>query len=106
MSDVLLELEGVERHFRTRQGVVRAVDTVSLEVGRREAVGLVGESGSGKSTLGRVALRLYDVSSGTIRFDGQDITRLHGRKLRLLRTRFQMVFQDPLSSRGPRQRGG
>jgi oligopeptide/dipeptide ABC transporter ATP-binding protein len=106
MSDVLLELEGVERHFRTRQGVVRAVDTVSLEVGRREAVGLVGESGSGKSTLGRVALRLYDVSSGTIRFDGQDITRLHGRKLRLLRTRFQMVFQDPLSSLDPRMRVG
>ena len=102
----VLELDGVQRYFRTRQGVVRAVDTVSLDVGANEAVGLVGESGSGKSTLGRVALRLYDVTAGRIVFDGRDITDLRGQQLRKLRTRFQMVFQDPLSSLNPRMRVG
>jgi oligopeptide/dipeptide ABC transporter ATP-binding protein len=106
MTPSLLELENVERHFRTRHGVVRAVDTVSIAVGRQEAVGLVGESGSGKSTLGRVALRLYDVSAGRIRFDGQDITELRRERLRRLRNRFQMVFQDPLSALNPRMRVG
>jgi oligopeptide/dipeptide ABC transporter ATP-binding protein len=106
MTDALLELEGVERLFRTRHGVVRAVDSVSLSVGRREAVGLVGESGSGKSTLGRVALRLYDVTAGQIRFDERDITGLKGDQLRRLRSRFQMVFQDPLSALNPRMRVG
>jgi oligopeptide/dipeptide ABC transporter ATP-binding protein len=102
----LLDLDGVERLFSTSGGAVRAVDTVSLQVGRNEAVGLVGESGSGKTTLGRVALRLYDVTAGRIRFDGQDITELTKTPLRRLRTNFQMVFQDPFSSLNPRMRVG
>jgi oligopeptide/dipeptide ABC transporter ATP-binding protein len=106
MTAPVLELDGVERHFKTEHGVVRAVDTVSVSVGAQEAVGLVGESGSGKSTLGRVALRLYDVSAGRVRFDGRDITELKGEDLRRLRTRFQMVFQDPLSALNPRMRVG
>ncbi|MFI6285367.1 dipeptide ABC transporter ATP-binding protein [Streptomyces sp. NPDC051018] len=105
-SGELLGLDGVERHFRTGYGDVRAVDGVSLTVGRREAVGLVGESGSGKSTLGRIALRLEDVSAGSIRFDGDDITRLRGERLRLLRSRFQMVFQAPVATLDPRMRVG
>jgi oligopeptide transport system ATP-binding protein len=104
VTATLLEMEGVTRHFATPQGVVHAVDGVSLQVHRGETVGLVGESGSGKSTLGRVAVRLYNVTSGQLRFDGQEITRLRGRSLRRLRTRFQMVFQDPFSSLNPRMR--
>lgn len=104
MTGTLLTLDGVHRHFRTRGGVVRAVDGVSLSVGAGETVGLVGESGSGKSTLGRVALRLYDPTAGTISFQGEDITRVRGRRLRRLRVNMQMVFQDPLASLDPRMR--
>jgi oligopeptide/dipeptide ABC transporter ATP-binding protein len=106
MTSSLLKLEGIERRFPTREGIVRAVDNVSLEISRKESLGLVGESGSGKTTVGRIALRLYDPSAGSVRFDGVDITRLRGRLLRRLRRRFQMVFQDPISTLNPRMRVG
>jgi oligopeptide/dipeptide ABC transporter ATP-binding protein len=102
VSGPLLELDGVERHFVSRKGTVRAVDGVSLSVGRNESVGLVGESGSGKTTLGRIALRLHDVGAGRVVFDGDDVTALTGESLRKLRRRFQMVFQDPISTLNPR----
>jgi oligopeptide/dipeptide ABC transporter ATP-binding protein len=104
VSAEVLELDGVERRFHTRHGEVSAVDGVSLTVHRGQTVGLVGESGSGKSTLGRVAIRMYDVSAGRVRFDGTDITTMDGSQLRRLRTHFQMVFQDPVSSLNPRMR--
>lgn len=80
---------------------VRAVDGVTFGIRRGEAVGVVGESGSGKTTLGRLVLRLLAPSSGTIRFDGQDITRLTQRELVGVRRRMQPVFQDPFSSLNP-----
>ncbi|SRR5258707_14499070 len=82
--------------------MIRAVDGVSLAIRRGEVLGLVGESGSGKSTFGRTVLRLMDPTSGTIRFDGQDITRLSRRQLKPLRRRMQLVFQDPFGSLNPR----
>ena len=97
----LLELDGVTRSFAQKQGgrrSVRAVDGVSLAVGRGETVGLVGESGCGKSTLARLALRLIEPSAGTIRFDGADITHWRARQLLPVRRRLQAVFQDPLAS--------
>jgi oligopeptide/dipeptide ABC transporter ATP-binding protein len=77
---------------------------VSLRVDAGEAVGLVGESGCGKSTLARVALRLAEAHSGSIRFDGEDITRLSGRALQRVRRDMQIVFQDPFASLNPRMR--
>jgi peptide/nickel transport system ATP-binding protein len=81
--------------------ILRAVDGVSLEIGRGETVGLVGESGSGKSTTGRAVLRMEPLARGSIVFDGTDITTLGKRELRALRRRMQMIFQDPYSSLDP-----
>jgi peptide/nickel transport system ATP-binding protein len=82
------------------------VSDVSFAIARGEAVGLVGESGSGKSTIGRLLLGLLEPSEGSVRLDGQDITRLSGNALRKLRRRVQLVFQDPYSSLDPRRRVG
>ena len=109
MPDVmrsLVELQDVRRDFDGRAGVVRAVDGVSLTIRRGRTLGLVGESGSGKSTLGRLALRLESMSGGRVVYDGTDLTEMNGRQLRRLRARFQMIFQDPVSSLNPRMRVG
>ncbi|HET7520839.1 MAG TPA: ABC transporter ATP-binding protein [Candidatus Limnocylindria bacterium] len=106
----LLRTQDVQVHFpiteglivERRVGEVRAVDGVSLEVRRGETVGLVGESGCGKSTFARAVLRLVDTTSGTIEFDGADVTQLQGSRLRRLRSRMQMIFQDPYASLNPR----
>jgi oligopeptide/dipeptide ABC transporter ATP-binding protein len=81
---------------------VHAVEDVTLDIQRGETLGLVGESGSGKTTFGRAILRRIDPWSGTIRFDGEDITQVTGKQLRLLRRRMQLVFQDPYASLNPR----
>jgi peptide/nickel transport system ATP-binding protein len=107
----LLEVRDLKVHFPIRRGVlierqigaVRAVDGVDLSVERGTSFGLVGESGCGKSTLGRAVLRLTEPTSGSIVFDGIDVRAQHGESLRRLRSRMQMVFQDPLSSLDPRQ---
>jgi peptide/nickel transport system ATP-binding protein len=110
----LVELENLRVWFPIKSGLVldrhvgdiRAVDDVSLQVGRGETVGLVGESGCGKSTVGRTILRLYKPTSGRIVFDGRDISKLGEGELRPLRRRMQMVFQDPFASLNPRHSVG
>jgi peptide/nickel transport system ATP-binding protein/oligopeptide transport system ATP-binding protein len=106
----LIRLEGVTKHFPITRGIifqkqigkVHAVDGVDLEIYPGETVGLVGETGCGKSTLARVVMRLHDATGGTIYFDGRDVTKLRGKRLRELRSDMQMVFQDPYASLNPR----
>ncbi len=110
-SDVLIEVEGLQKYFPTRtSGIIRrpsdpvkAVDGISFSVRRGQTLGLVGESGCGKSTAGRTLLQLLAPTAGTIRYKGKDITGVKGNDLRRLRTKMQMVFQDPYGSLNPRQ---
>jgi len=110
----LLRLRGLKKHFPITRGIifqkqigaVHAVDGVDLEIYPGETLGLVGETGCGKSTLARVAMRLFDVTDGTVLFDGRDITNIKGDELRELRRDMQMVFQDPYASLNPRKTVG
>src|SRR5580658_8683194 len=100
------ELVGVSCHFSVRlpgrgRATVHAVDDVDLAVETGTTLGLVGESGSGKSTVARLLLRLLRPTSGRVLLGGEDITGLRGARLRILRRRMQLVFQDPYSSFDP-----
>lgn len=114
-NGALVELDDVRTYFYDHRGfvgrwlgrpgaAVRAVDGVSLEIGRGEIVGLVGESGSGKTTLGRTILGLARATEGRVLFDGSDVASLSRSQVRALRARMQMIFQDPYSSLSPRLR--
>ncbi len=106
---VLVRVSGVYKHFPVGgfAGLaVRAVDGVDLEIRRGETLGLVGESGCGKSTLARLITGLLPVTAGSIVFDGQDVTRIRGARLRRVRRRMQMIFQDPFASLDPRMTVG
>ncbi|GAB5467619.1 MAG: dipeptide ABC transporter ATP-binding protein [Rhodospirillales bacterium] len=109
MSRPLIETRDLQVHFPLRKGllgrataVVRAVDGVTLSIAAGEVLGLVGESGSGKSTLGRAVMALEQPTGGEIFFDSQPHAGLDTAGLRSLRSRMQMVFQDPFSSLNPR----
>src|SRR6516225_5525109 len=113
-GELLLRAEHVKKYFPIRSGIllqreiarVHAVDDVSIDLRAGETLGLVGESGCGKSTLARCIARLYDLTSGSITFEGQDISRLSRRQLRPVRRELQLVFQDPYASLNPRKRVG
>jgi oligopeptide/dipeptide ABC transporter ATP-binding protein len=113
-GDVLLKVRNLVKYFpvssarliNRQRDYVHAVDDVSLEVRRGETLGLVGETGCGKSTLARCIARLYDVTSGTVSFDGVDITKFSARRMRPFRREVQMIFQDPYGSLNPRRRVG
>ena len=110
----LVEIEDLTKRFPISQGIVfqrqvgavHAVEGVSLSIARGETLGLVGESGCGKSTTARLVMRLLEPTSGTVRFEGQDISRLRRGSLRALRRRMQMIFQDPYASLNPRHSVG
>ncbi|MER9015115.1 ABC transporter ATP-binding protein [Mesorhizobium sp. M0898] len=107
MADApFLAVKNLTKHFAptafSRGPVVRALEDISFDIGRGEVVGLVGESGSGKTTIGRSVLRLIEPTSGQIKYDGTDITRLGAAQLRRQRRKMQYIFQDPFASLSPR----
>jgi oligopeptide transport system ATP-binding protein len=114
MAEELLRVENVTKHFPVTQGIifqkqvaaVKAVDDISFTVNRGETFGIVGESGCGKSTLARVIMRLLDPTSGSINFDGRDISKLSRADMRPIRREMMMIFQDPYASLNPRKRVG
>lgn len=114
MEQTLLRVNGLVKQFeRPRslvqrlmgepRSVVHAVNGINLDIRRGETIGLIGESGCGKSTLGRTLLRLVEPTSGSILFDGQELTSLAERPMSRLRSRLQIIFQDPYASLNPRK---
>jgi peptide/nickel transport system ATP-binding protein len=105
-DDTLLRVEDLVVEFHADGGTVKAVSGISLDLLPGETLGLVGESGCGKSTTGRAIMQLPRPTSGSVRFDGVELTRLHGDALRRTRPQLQMIFQDPISSLNPRRKVG
>ena len=107
-NDILLEVRNLKKYFPiktalgTQKGAVKAVDDVSFTIKKGTTMGLVGESGCGKSTTGRTILRLLEKTDGEVIFNGQDVNKLSKKELRELRTKMQIIFQDPYSSLSPR----
>ncbi|MCJ7545273.1 MAG: ATP-binding cassette domain-containing protein [Deltaproteobacteria bacterium] len=109
----LLEVKGMKMYFPVTKGLlarnagnVKAVDDVSFKIKMGEILGLAGESGCGKTTVGRCILRIYRPTEGHIFFEGQDISRLSANRMRPLRRKMQLIFQDPYGSLDPRQSAG
>ncbi|GAB1327768.1 ABC transporter ATP-binding protein [Streptomyces sennicomposti] len=113
-AEPVLEVSGLVKHypltrgvlFKKQIGAVRAVDGVDFVLGRGETLGIVGESGCGKSTVAKLLCHLERPTAGTIRYRGEDVTRLSGRALKAVRRNIQMVFQDPYTSLNPRMTVG
>ncbi len=113
-GDPLVRVTNLVKHFPITSGIifqrqvsaVKAVDDVSFDIYPGETLGLVGESGSGKSTTGRTVLQLYRPNSGSVMFEGQELTSMKSNELRRMRKRMQMIFQDPYASLNPRMTVG
>jgi len=113
-SEVLLEVKNLKMFFPITSGLIvtrkiaeiKAVDDVSFYIRKGETLGLVGESGCGKTTVGRCIIRLYTPTAGNILFEGTDIASLNAKKMRAMRQKIQVIFQDPFSSLNPRMTSG
>ncbi|HWS29442.1 MAG TPA: ABC transporter ATP-binding protein [Clostridia bacterium] len=109
MAENILEVSHLKKYYPIGNGIfkkvssyVKAVDDVSFSIEKGTTMGLVGESGCGKTTVGRTILRLHDVTDGTVKFNGTDLSKLRKEELRHVRPKLQMIFQDPYSSLSPR----
>ena len=99
----LLEVKNLKKYFKTKNGMLHAVDDVTFSIERGKTLGVVGESGCGKSTIGRTILRLTEPTSGSVYFDGEDVTKCSAKRMIELRRKMQMIFQDPFASLNPRK---
>lgn len=102
MDEILLECKHLKKYFSVPNGMLHAVDDVSFTLDKGKTLGVVGESGCGKSTLGRTILRLLPHTDGEVIFEGQNILQYSGEEMKRLRTKMQIIFQDPFSSLNPR----
>jgi len=98
----ILRVNGLKKYFQVARGSLHAVDDISFDITKGKTLGMVGESGCGKSTTGRLLVRLHEATSGSIVYDGTEVTQAGPREMKQLRTRMQMIFQDPYSSINPR----
>ena len=105
-QEILLEVTDLVKHFNVPRGVVRSVDGVSFSIRRGETLGLVSESGCGKTTAGRTIIRLYDVTSGSVKWKGHELASLSQKEMIPYRKELQMIFQDPYASLNPRMTVG
>jgi oligopeptide transport system ATP-binding protein len=113
-NDVLMHVENLKMWFPITRGIIfqrhigdiKAVDGLTFDIHQGETLGLVGESGCGKSTTGRALLQLYRPTEGKVQFEGEELTEIRGERLRLMRRRMQMIFQDPYASLNPRMTVG
>ena len=103
MSKTIIEVNKLRKYFKTSSGLLHAVDDVSFTIEEGRTLGIVGESGCGKTTTGRSILRLVEPTSGTVIFDGEDVTKASPVQMRELRKKMQIIFQDPFSSLNPRK---
>ena len=99
----VIEVKGLKKYFTTPRGMLHAVDDVTFTIEKGRTLGVVGESGCGKSTLGRTIIHLHESTEGQILLEGEDVTHLKGKNLRLAREKMQIIFQDPYSSLDPRK---
>ncbi len=103
MANPILEVKGLKKYFKTKRGMLHAVDDVSFSIEKGKTLGIVGESGCGKSTTGRTILRLLEPTGGDIFFEGENLSALSPLEMRNKRKDLQMIFQDPFSSLNPRK---
>lgn len=103
MAETILEVSHLKKYFESPKGVVHAVDDVSFSIEKGKTLGIVGESGCGKSTTGRSILRLVEPTSGSVKFDGVELTSLSREEMRKMRRNIQIIFQDPYASLDPRK---
>lgn len=103
MQEKILEVKNLKKYFKTKYGMLHAVDGINFSIEKGKTLGLVGESGCGKSTVGRTILRLIEPTDGEIIFEGKNITNLKQRGLKQVRKNMQLIFQDPYSSLDPRK---
>ena len=104
MAEHLLEVKNLKKYFKVPAGENHAVDDITFTLDAGKTIGVVGESGCGKSTLGRTIIHLQNATDGKVFLNGEDVTNVSGHKLRQVREKMQIVFQDPYSSLNPRQR--
>lgn len=102
MNEPIMKVRNLKKYFHTAGGNLHAVDDISFDIHKGRTLGMVGESGCGKSTTGRLLVRLHEPTAGSIAYDGADVVRANEKELTRLRTRMQMIFQDPYSSINPR----
>jgi len=102
MTTPLIQTKNLKKYFKTGAGMLHAVDNVNLTINKGCTLGVVGESGCGKSTLGRTILRLLPATEGEVLYNGQDVLKLNNAEMKKMRSKMQIIFQDPYASLNPR----